>query len=188
VVENAVWAFCLDVARYPDKHLAELVARVQSQLREVVGAADDDNGEADELRRALLENEAERERAMLLFRKRLATWEETERALGEINRAKESLRTRLDELEAQRALVVLDTERLTSVAAGLAAWAETVEEADRTGDWHTKRAWVELLVRTIVATTVVQEGRKEAHLEVKVVAGPQPPQPKATAVSVLQRS
>jgi hypothetical protein len=98
------------------------------------------------------EKEAERERAMLLFTRGHATYEETERQLARIKDEAATVQRELDALRDKDQLAAAYEEQFTRASTLLAGLGVRVDDIEATDDRAAKRELIEtLLVRAEVA-------------------------------------
>jgi site-specific DNA recombinase len=162
-LEAEVWADCRRFIENPGEALAE----AQRQLRAQQGQAHELDAQRRTLQQQLDATQAERERVLGLYRKKLITSEEAERELARTAAEVSTLRGLLDSLDAQATLADAARLQVTEAAALLARLQETVADIDRTNDRQRKRQVIELLVARIEARTEGSGRHKRATLRVR---------------------
>ena len=177
-LENEVWQDCRRYILDPDDALAE----AQAQLRQRLDEASRAEGERRRLTLALAAKDADKDRVMMLFRKGLATFEETERQINEIEAERAELRGLLDNYRVQQELAAAFEAQYTSAAFLLVQLQEQLAEVERTNDVGKKRQIIEGLVARIdihTSATTASGRRKHAKAVITYTFG----QPRTVGVT-----
>jgi site-specific DNA recombinase len=156
-LEAEVWRGCREYIDHPGDMLADAQAELRRRLADSAGHEE----RRRDLLRQIAEKDQERERVMTLYRRNRATLEETERQLDAIGTETAALRQMLEALKAQDELGRAFEAQIVATTAMLSDLRARADEAERTGDWDTKRGLIERLVTRITVTTTGEEKRGE---------------------------
>ncbi|SRR5579883_311543 len=168
-LERAVWTHCAAFIRDPGAAIAE----AQAELRARQAQAADRGAERARLTRALADKDAERERTMTLFRKNLITLAEAEVQLAAMAREQAETQALLAALDSETQLTAAAQAQLADATAMLGRLRDRLEEVERTDDWATKRAVVELLVRQVTVETTGTGRERRAVGRARYAFGPE---------------
>lgn len=166
MLDDAIWAdvraFVLDPSA--------VFADAQAQLAAQENGQPDLAQEQEKLRRVIAAHQDERERAMLLFRKRLASIEETERVLAVLDAAISRATMLLASIDQRRSSTDTASRHLDDTARLLAGLHEYVVRGDA-GDLAARRRVMEMLVREVSLSTEREarpRGRTRKHVRIRI--------------------
>jgi site-specific DNA recombinase len=157
-----VWEDCRDFIRNPGKALAE----AQRQLSERMRQTDRLEGEQQRVEQALSEKADERERIKTLFCRGHATLREVEAQLEAIAQETTALRTTLEALQAQQALVHAYEAHYYEAETLLTRLRNRLDDIERNDDIQLKRQVIGILVAGIRVGTEGVGRAKQARVTI----------------------
>jgi len=161
-LEPLVWEDCRDFIRNPGKALAE----AQRQLSERMRQTDRLEGEQQRVEQALSEKADERERIKTLFCRGHATLREVEAQLEAIAQETTALRTTLEALQAQQALVHAYEAHYYEAETLLTRLRNRLDDIERNDDIQLKRQVIGILVAGIRVGTEGVGRAKQARVTI----------------------
>lgn len=161
-VEASVWERCRRIILHPDMALVE----AQQQVQEHLASLKDTTAERETLLRQIAEKSAQRERQMGMYRRRSASFKDTERIVKELEREIASLEGDLRSLDVELEIVrsgEATLKKWEGTLAPLAAQLDAIEQ-----DPEARRRGVRLLEVRVTATTSGQDRGKKVRLELSL--------------------
>jgi site-specific DNA recombinase len=162
-LEAVVWDECRRFLLNPGEALDEVRRKLREQMTQATGF----EARRRETLELLTAKETERERALTLFRRGLASLEETEAQLEAVSREAGVLREMLGSQRAQTALIDAHEAFLTESTTLLVWLRDELVEIEATNDLARKRQVIEQYVRQIAVETREIEPRKK-HADVRI--------------------
>lgn len=156
-LDDAIWAdvraFVLDPSAVFGEARAQLLSEQDGHVSR--------EHEREKLRRSLAAHQDERDRAMLLFRKRLATIDETERVLADLDAAIANATALLASLDSEQSASDTVSRHLDDATRLLDNLHDYIARGDA-GDLQARRVVLEMLVREVSLSTE-KEARPRGH-------------------------
>jgi site-specific DNA recombinase len=148
-IEEIVWEDCLYYINHPDKTIKELAASLEKNTVETKPVQE----EIDQLKKAVLEKEEEKQKILDLFRRKIIDMNDVEPQLQKISNEKDALKERLAQLESIVNSNEMAKQQIASVEEQLTTFQTVVRSPDILS-FEQKREIVKQMVKEVKVESI----------------------------------